>query len=122
MKRFLFWIIDCWRVVMDNRYNPLKYIPDPSLQAYLTLVLFAMWSFFFGFIAIFYMGWLGYDIVTSIVVHISILIPIIFTNLTFEEARKNGASWYIKERERQHKERLFPRKKNIVTWDMDKEA
>ena len=122
MKKFTFWVIDCWNIVMDNRYNPLKYIPDPSLQAYFTLVLFTMWSAFFGFIAIYYMGWLGYDIVTSIIVHVSVLIPLIYTNLTFEEARRSGASWYIKERERQRRERLFPRKKNIVRWDMDKEA
>ena len=81
-----------------------------------------MWSAFFGFVAIYYMGWLGYDIVTSIIVHLSVLIPLIYTNLTFEEARRSGASWYIKERERQRRESLFPRKKNVVRWDIDKEA
>lgn len=122
MKRFLFWVVDCWNLVMDNRYNPLKYIPDPSLQAYFTLVLFTMWSVFFGFIAIYYMGWLGYDIVTSIAVHISVIVPVIFTRLTFEEAKKNGSRWYTDYRQEQWKKKLFPRKKNIVRWDMDKEA
>ena len=31
-----------WRRVMDVRYNPLKYVPDPSLQTYFMLVLFTI--------------------------------------------------------------------------------
>ena len=27
-------IVYAWRRVMDVKYNPLKYVPDPSLQAY----------------------------------------------------------------------------------------
>ena len=46
-RRLIMWVVECWRLVMDNRYNPLKYIPDPSLQAYFTLVLFTMWSVYF---------------------------------------------------------------------------
>ena len=80
MKRLLFWIIDCWRLVMDNRFNPLRHIPDPSIQAYFTLVLFTMWSVFFGFVGTYYLGWYGYDTVTSIIVHMGVIIPLIFTN------------------------------------------
>ena len=47
----ILWLVDSWRLVMDARYNPLKYIPDPSLQAYFTIVLFTMWSVYFGFVA-----------------------------------------------------------------------
>ena len=90
MKRLLFWVVDCWRLVMDNRFNPLKHIPDPSIQAYFTLVLFTIWSVAFGFIATYYMGWYGYNTLTSIIVHISIVIPLIFTNLIFKEAEENG--------------------------------
>ena len=79
-RKFIMWVVDCWRLVMDNRYNPLKYIPDPSLQTYFTLILFTMWSVYFGFLASFYMGWLGYDIVTSIIVHIAV----IFTSCIYE--------------------------------------
>ena len=50
-RRLILFIVDSWRVVMDSRYNPLKYIPDPSLQMYFTLVLFVMWSFYFGVVA-----------------------------------------------------------------------
>ncbi len=78
---------------MDAKYNPLRYIPDPSLQTYFMLVLFTMWSGFFGLIAVYYMGWLGYSIVTSIIVHIAILIPIAITNGIFTDAERNGSRW-----------------------------
>jgi|TARA_Y100000289_G_scaffold46987_1_gene47193 hypothetical protein len=93
MKKFIMWIVDCWRLVMDNRYNPLKYIPDPSLQIYFTLVLFVMWSVYFGFVASYYMGWLGYSIVTSIIVHVAVILPVAFTNAVFLDAERDGAKW-----------------------------
>ena len=37
-RRTLFGFVNGWRRVMDVRYNPLKYIPDPSLQTYFMLV------------------------------------------------------------------------------------
>ena len=82
-RRLVMFIVDSWRVVMDIRYNPLKHIPDPSLQAYFMMVLFTVWSVVFGFIAIFWLGLIGYDILTSIIVHLLILIPIAFTNADF---------------------------------------
>lgn len=93
MKNFIVFVVDSWRSVMDVRYNPLKYIPEPSLQAYFTLVLFTMWSVFFGFIASYYMGFLGYDIVTSIFVHMAVIIPIVITNGVFIDAERNGHKW-----------------------------
>ena len=39
------------------------------------------------------MSWLGYSVVTSIVVHLAVIIPIIVTNATFREAEKNGHRW-----------------------------
>ena len=48
-RRFVMKLVSGWRRVMDVRYNPLKYIPDPSLQTYFMLVLFIIWSVFFGF-------------------------------------------------------------------------
>ena len=95
LLKLLAWVVDCWRLVMDNRYNPLRYIADPSLQMYFTLVLFVMWSVYFGFLASFYMGWLGYDILTSIIVHLTVLIPVIFTNAVFKDAERNGDKWFL---------------------------
>lgn len=122
MKRFMFWVVDCWRVVMDNRFNPLRHIPDASIQAYFTLVLFTMWSVTFGFIATYYLGWYGYDTITSIIVHLSIVIPLIFTNVVFKEAEENGSKWYTEYKQEERKRKRFPRKSNVIKWDIDKEA
>ena len=36
-RRSVMKLVSGWRRVMDVRYNPLKYIPDPSLQTYFTV-------------------------------------------------------------------------------------
>ena len=118
----MFWVVDCLRVVMDNRFNPLRHIPDASIQAYFTLVLFTMWSITFGFIATYYLGWYGYDTLTSIIVHLSIVIPLIFTNVVFKEAEENGSKWYTEYKQEEWKRKLFPRKSNVIKWDIDNEA
>ena len=126
-RRFTMWVVDSWRVVMDARFNPLKYIPDPSLQTYFTLVLFTMWSVYFGFLATYYMGWLGYDIVLSIIIHMMVLLPIAFTNAIFKDAERDGARWLKDWRTEQEqwkfwKNRPSTKGKNIIMWDIDREA
>ena len=123
-RRIIMWVVECWRLVMDNRYNPLKYIPDPSLQAYFTLVLFTMWSVYFGFVATYYMGWLGYDTVTSIIVHFAVLLPVLFTNAVFKDAERDNAPWLYKWREEQKSWKFWQNKPKpyMVKWDIDKEA
>ena len=101
MKNFILWVVDSWRLVMDARYNPLKYIPDPSLQTYFMLVLFTGWSVYFGFMASYYMGWLGYSTITSIIVHIAVLLPLSFTNAVFLDAERDNAPWLIEWRKQQ---------------------
>ena len=112
---------------MDARYNPLKYIPDPSLQSYFTLVLFVMWSVYFGFLAIFYMGWIGYNIILSIIIHLMVLVPVMFTNAVFMDAERNGARWLKKIRTQQDIEAMDKRLKRRnyekrIKWDLDREA
>lgn len=124
-RRSVMFVINCWRVVMDVKYNPLKYVPDPSLQAYFMLVLFTIWSAAFGLIAIYYFGFLGYDIVTSIIVHLSILIPLTITNAVFVDAERDGAKWLQEWKDEQSRYTIFMNRlkiKNIVRWDLDKEA
>ncbi len=125
-QKLLVWVIDCWRLVMDNRFNPLKYIPDPSLQAYFTLVLFVMWSAYFGLVATVYMGF-NYDTITSIIIHMAVIIPLIFTNLIFKDAEKNGRNWIAKYRTDQERKRWWdkvrqPNYEKRIKWDIDKEA
>tara|TARA_X000000950_G_scaffold207217_1_gene249203 strand:+ start:2092 stop:2493 length:402 start_codon:yes stop_codon:yes gene_type:complete len=126
-RRFIMWVVDSWRLVMDTRYNPLKYIADPSLQTYFLLVLFTMWSVYFGFLATFYMGWLGYSIPISIGIHVLVILPIAFTNAVFMDAEKNGAQWLKDWRHEQMNWKFWQNRpskkgKNIIHWDIDKEA
>ena len=51
-----------------------------------------MWSIYFGFVASFYMGWLGYSIVTSIIVHVAVILPVAFT-MVFLDAERDGSKW-----------------------------
>ncbi len=120
-------VVDSWRVVMDNRYNPLKYIPDPSLQTYFTMVLFTMWSVYFGFLASYYMGWLGYSTITSLIIHFAVLLPIAFTNAVFLDAERENAPWHFEWRQQQEQWKFWLKRpslkgKNIVRWDLDREA
>ena len=126
-RRLTMWVVDCWRVVMDNRFNPLKHIPDPSLQMYFTLVLFTMCSVYFGFVASYYMGWLGYSIPTSIIVHMAVLIPVGFTNAIFMDAERENAPWLIKWRLNRDLDQqdLNLKRSNYekrIKWDIDREA
>ena len=112
---------------MDAKYNPLRFIPDPSLQAYFTLVLFTMWSVYFGFLASVYMGWLGYNIVVSIIAHLAVIIPIVITNGVFIDAERNGHKWVRDWRKEQNTYNFWKKiatrnyEKRIL-WDIDKEA
>ena len=81
-------VVNIYRSIMDLRYNPLRFIPDPVLQGYLLMALFVMWSGFFGVIAIYYMGWLGYSIPVSIGVHLCLIVPTIITNAVFLDAER----------------------------------
>ena len=123
-RRFVMFVVDSWRAVMDVRFNPLKHI-DPSLQTYFMLVLFTIWSISFGLIAIFWLGYIGYSIPTSILVHAAIIIPIAFTNAVFVDAERDGKNWIKEWREEQSRYKLVVNRlktKNLVIWDPNKEA
>ena len=89
------------------------------------VVLFTFWSAFFGLIAIFWLGFIGYNILTSVIVHLSIIIPIAFTNAVFVDAERDGENWLKEWREEQSKFKLLKnrlKRKNLVLWDPNKEA
>lgn len=124
-RRTVMSIVDRWRVVMNVKYNPLKYIPDPSLQTYFMLVLFTIWSITFGVIAIFWLGFIGYSILTSILVHAAVVIPLAFTNAIFVDAERDGENWLKEWRDEQSRYKLVMNRlktKNLVLWDPTKEA
>ena len=124
-KRLVMQVVNLWRKVMDAKVNPLRFIPDNTLQSYFMLVLFTIWSVTFGFIATYYLGWLGYSTVVSVVVHLTILIPIMITNAVFLDAERTGDQWLSEWKEEQSKYKLFMNRmklKNMVRWKSDTEA
>jgi len=117
--------VDGWRRVMDVRYNPLKYVKDPSLQTYFMLVLFIIWSAYFGFLASNYLGWFGYNIVVSIIIHIAILLPMAFTNAIFVDAERDGHKWLKEWQQEQNAYRIVAnrmKKENFKLWNPRKKA
>tara|TARA_B100000886_G_C20412140_1_gene487573 strand:+ start:1191 stop:1520 length:330 start_codon:yes stop_codon:yes gene_type:complete len=104
LLKIIYWIDNSWKMLMDNRYNPLRHIPDPSIQGYFTLVLFTMWSFFFGLVATYYMGWYGYNGFISFVIHCSLLIPLLITRAAFLDAERDGAKWLVRLKQQIDKE------------------
>ena len=122
-RRIIMNLVYGWRREMDANVNPLKYIPDHSLQTYFMLVLFVMWSVYFGFLAGNY--WIGYNTVMSIVVHIAILVPLAFTNAIFVDAERDGHNWLKEWKEEQSRYKIVInrlKKKNLVIWNPNKEA
>lgn len=124
-RRSVMLMVYLWRRIMDVRFNPLKYIPDARLQAYFMLVLFTIWSVSFGFIASYHLGWLGYSTVTSLVVHLSVLIPMMITNAVFVDAERTGAQWLEEWKEEKSRYALFInrlRAENMVRWNVAEKA
>ncbi|MDA8719963.1 hypothetical protein N9M24_00335 [bacterium] len=124
-RRTVMSFVSGWRRVMDVKYNPLKHIPDPSLQTYFMLVLFTFWSIFFGFIAANYLGLFGYNTVASIVIHAAILIPLAFTNAIFIDAERDGSKWLEEWKAEQSRYKLVVNRlktKNLTIWNPNKEA
>ena len=118
-------LVSGWRRVMDVQYNPLSVIKDPSLQTYFMLVLFTVWSVFFGFLAANYLGWFGYSTVASIIIHVAILLPLAFTNAIFVDAERDGHKWLKEWQEERNRYTIVVnrlKKKNLVMWDPSKEA
>lgn len=118
-KRIIMLSVLMWRVVMNVKYNPLKYVPCPVLQSYFMLVLFVIWSVFFGFIATVYLGLVNYSTVASILIHLSVLVPLVITNAVFIDAERDGHKWLIEWESEQSKYKLFTNRlkvKNTTIW------
>jgi len=122
-RRVVMNLVYGWRRVMDVRYNPLKHIPDPSLQTYFMLVLFIIWSIFFGFLAADYLGWFGYNTLASVIIHLMVLIPLAFTNAIFLDAERDGHRWLKEWKEEQNRYTIITNRlktKNLKLWNPTK--
>ena len=119
IRRIIMRLVSGYRRVMDVKYNPLKNVPDPSLQSYFMLVLFTVWSVFFGFIAANYLGFFNFNTIISIFIHVSILAPIAFTNTIFVDAERDGHKWLQEWKEEQSRYNLVINRlktKNLKIW------
>ena len=124
-RRIIMSLVNGWRRVMDVRYNPLKYIPDPSLQTYFMLVLFTVWSVWFGLVATTYLGWYGYNIVASIIIHCAGLLALAFTNAIFVDVERGGHRWLKEWKEEQNRYTIVAnrlKKSNLTIWNPNREA
>ena len=124
-RRTVMGLVNGWRRVMDLKYNPLGKIPDPSLQTYFMLVLFVVWSIFFGLVGASYLGWFGYNIVASIIVHCAIIVPLAMTNAIFVDAERDGHNWLKEWKEEHNRWTIVTNRlktKNLTIWDPNKEA
>ena len=124
-RRIVMSLVSGYRRVMDVKYNPLKHIPDPSLQAYFMLVLFTVWSVFFGFLAANYLGFFNYNTVASIIVHVSILAPLAFTNAISIDAERDGTGWLKEWKEEQSRYNIVANRlkaRNLKIWNPNREA
>ena len=62
---------------------------------------------------------------TSIIVHLSIIIPLVFTNAVFIDAERDGENWLEEWRAEQSRFRIVANRlktKNLVLWNPYKEA
>ena len=83
MRKFVF---DSWNLIMDDRRNPLKHIPDINTRHMVLQVLAWMWCIVFSM-------WVGsfWVMGVSMVAHALVLAAIVVTVATFETARRNPA-------------------------------
>ena len=84
------WFHDLWNIVIDAKYNPLRFIPSLVTQFYITMVLAVGWSVAFGLAMGYYSG-----IFTSVFVHVGIVFMIFFTASTFKDAERDNKVWWI---------------------------
>ena len=73
------------------------------------------------------MGWLGYDTIMSIIVHMGVLIPLGFTNAIFMDAERENAPWLYRwklnrELDMQDANLKKSNYEKRIKWDIDKEA
>ena len=102
-RRTVMGLVNGWRRVMDVRYNPLKYIPDPKFANIFYASIVCCVEYILGLVAANYLGWFGYNIVVSIIVHCAVLLPLAFTNAILIDAERDGHKWLKEWKEEQNR-------------------
>lgn len=89
-KKTYMWFYELWNIIIDAKYNPLRFIPSLVAQFYITMVLAIGWSVAFGLSMGYYSG-----IFTSVFVHVGVVFMIFFTASTFKDAERDGKVWWL---------------------------
>ena len=112
-------VINSWDGIMNQWYNPLKYIPDLQVRHMVLQILAWLWCIAFGL----YEGSVIYMAV-SLVAHMGILFMIMFTASIFYDAERRGDSWILALRIDQLRAKIKENRKklNKSVWNLDKEA
>lgn len=82
------WIYNCWSVVMNANYSPLRHIKDRQARHMILQILAWMWCVVFG---ISVGSWTVFGV--SVVGHVLLLAAIVITVGTFETARRSPQSF-----------------------------
>ena len=90
LKKMYMHFYDMWNLVIDAKYNPLRFIPSLVTQFYVTMVLAIGWAVAFGAALGYYSG-----IFTNIFAHVGIVFMVFFTASTFQDAERDGKVWWL---------------------------
>ena len=76
-------MINIWNMIMDSRYNPLRYIPDNNTRHLVMQMLAWMWCIIFSM-------WMGSIVVFGIsaIAHALLIAGVFITVGVFETARR----------------------------------
>ena len=94
LKTLYMQFYDIWNLVIDAKYNPLRFIPSLVTQFYVTMILATGWAIAFSLSLGYYSG-----VFTNVVVHVGVVFMIFFTASTFKDAERDGKIWWLEMRQ-----------------------
>ena len=75
------WVIECWDGVMNQWYNPLKYIPDLQVRHMVLQILAWLWCIAFS---LYFASWFLFGV--TVVAHFVLIAAIVVTVASFKLA------------------------------------
>tara|TARA_B110001450_G_scaffold243259_1_gene254372 strand:+ start:423 stop:746 length:324 start_codon:yes stop_codon:yes gene_type:complete len=94
LKTLYMQFYDVWNLVIDAKYNPLRFIPSLVTQFYVTMILAIGWAIAFSLSLGYYSG-----VFTNVVAHVGVVFMIFFTASTFKDAERDGKIWWLEMRQ-----------------------
>ena len=93
------WVIECWDGVMNQWYNPLKYIPDLQVRHMVLQILAWLWCIAFS---LYFTSWTVFGF--TFIAHFILILAIVVTVATFKVSEnvyrfKDGYTSYGRSRD-----------------------